>query len=379
VSTIAYKTELLLKNAFQVSKFANDPGSYDSIYDYSLEEQRFAIADSASESLYSRLWAKTLATGLVATAPFQFLESEQDLVEWLEPMQMAWKKIIEWEQSPQIASNQVEVGSLSSLLGLQILEPEPVSPLPGSKPADEQMRWQAFAIGNNCLFQIRRNHLNAAFPISHSSEFASVQLISSTPNKNQQIWRQFHQCQDVCYETDVFLLMNDSLAQWFLIEFEQGRKPWADLYHLQTQEEFQNFVTELKNSGRLRSTDVTLLTFQIGQDDISISPANFNVEVEHVEHILTNTVDTNSLTTPLSADAQKGTTFLVKEASKAKEREPKEPKEPKEPRESTAKHKAVQKAIKPPQFSSLDQPSMLKQISKSIIGFLGKKEGENEE
>lgn len=358
MTLLANKPELLLKNAFQVSKFGADTNTYDSACDYSLEEQRFAIADSKGESFYSRLWTKTLVTGLVSTAPFQFLESEADLVEWLEPLQMAWKKIIEWEQSPQIASSQMETGAFSTLLGLQILEPEPVSLLPGTKPADEQMRWQAIAIGSSCLFQIRRDHLNSAFPLNSSEQFNNTPQISSVANKNQQVWRQFYQCQDICYETDIFLLMTESLAQWFLLEYEQGRKPWAELYHLQNQEEFQNFITNLRNSGKIRSEGITLLTFQIGNDDISISPANYNV---------VETVEVNSFTAPLASESQQGTTFSLKEPSD------------KDKESQTGKHKSAQKAIKPPQFGSLEQPSVLKQIGKSIIGLLGKKENEEED
>ncbi|MBI4854027.1 MAG: hypothetical protein HY819_19710 [Acidobacteria bacterium] len=361
MSLLANRTELLLKSVFQVSKSGNNTNEYNNVYDYSLEEQRFAIADGIGESFYSRLWAKTLVTGLVATAPFQFLESEQDLVEWLEPMQMTWKKIVEWEQSPQIASHQLESGTFSTLLGLQLLDPEPVSPLPGTKPADEQMRWQAIAIGNSCLFQIRRDHLNYAFPLNSSNQFNSnSSSISSVASKNQQIWRQFHHCQEICYETDTFFLMTESLAQWFLLEYEQERKPWAELYYLQDQEDFQDFITNLRNSGKIRNTDVTLLTFQLGKEDVSIAPANYS----GVE-----TVDSSLLTTPLSVDPQDnqlGTTFLVKEQSKTNSRESK-----------TDKHKTEkQPTIKPPQFGSLDQPSVLKQIGKSIIGLLGKKEDE---
>lgn len=369
MALLVNKTELLLKAAFQISK-PNDGENFDNAYDYSIEDQRFAIADSTNKSFFSHLWAKSLVTGLVATAPFQFLESEQDLVEWLEPLQNAWGKIIEWEQSPQIASTQLEIGAFSSLLGMQLLDPEPVSLLPETKPADSQMRWQAIAIGNNCLFQIRRDHLNFAFPLNNSEQFKTQPtLISSVASKNTQIWRHFHQCQEICYETDLFFLMTASLAEWFLLEYEQGKKPWADLYHLESQEDFQMFITNLRNSGKIRSTDIALLTFQVGKEEISISPDNYraeNIDSNLVTTLLDNT-GTDQNATSSATDSQKGTTFLVKESSKGKDSE------------TTKQHKSVKQGVKPPQFSSLDQPSVLKQIGKSIIGLLGKKEKEDEE
>ena len=355
MALLVNKTELLLKAAFQVLKAGSNENDCNNAYDYSLEEQRFAIADGWAESFFSHLWAKTLVTGLVATAPFQFLESEQDLVEWLEPIQTAWRKIIEWE-SPQIDSNQAEIGAFSTLLGMQLLAPEPVSLLPETKPADEQMRWQAIAVGNSCVFQIRRDHLNYAFPLSRSDQFNNSMLISSVASKNQQIWRQFHQCQEICYETDLFFLMTSSLAKWFLLEYEAGRKPWAELYYLESQNKFQSFIASLRNSGQILNNDVTLLTFQLGKDEISISPPSHNT-VDNFDRGLINN--------PLAADSQKTTSFLLKESSKNKDREV-----------ETAKDKPMQQGIKPPQFNSLDQPSVLKQIGKSIIGLLGKKENE---
>ncbi|KAF0248785.1 MAG: hypothetical protein FD167_1810, partial [bacterium] len=226
--------------------------------------------------------------------------------------------------------------------------------LPETKPADEQMRWQAMAVGNSCLFQIRRDHLNYAFPLNRSDQFNNSTFISSITNKNQQIWRQFHQCQEICYETDLFFLMTDSLAKWFLLEYEAGRKPWAELYYLESQDEFQSFITNLRNASQILNNDVTLLTFQLGRDEISISPPSYNT---------VNNVNSDLASSPLATDSQKATTFLGKESPKNKQVE-------------TAKHKPIQQEVKPPQFNSLDQPSVLKQIGKSIIGLLGKKENE---
>jgi len=348
VTLLANKTEIVIKNIFQLSKSGNSESEYEDACDYSIEERRFAISDGATESSFANLWAKSLVTGLVATAPFQFLETEADLLEWLEPLQNTWRKMIDWQNLPWFAADKAEAGAFATLLGIQFLDPELVSLLPETKPVDEEMRWQAIAIGDSCLFQVRQNQLASSFPLNSSKQFSnSPILLASSVSKNQQVWRNFHHCKEVCYENDLFFLMTDALAQWFLTEYEQGRKPWVSLYHLQGEEDFQNFITGLRNSGQLRNDDVTLLTIQLGNGDLGL-----------VETISEELAGETKEHTP---------TFIVKDSKDSKDFD-------------TAKTTQLDSKltdVKAPQFRSLDQPSVLKQIGKSIIGLLGKKEEED--
>jgi hypothetical protein len=282
-----------------------------------------------------------------------------------------------------------DTGALSTLLGVQFLDPEPVSLLPETKAADTEMRWQALAIGNSCLFQVRNNQLRYSFPLSRSDQFGNYHmLVSSFANKNPQIWRHFRYCEEICSSKDLFFLMTGSLAQWFLSECEAGRKPWENLYHLQTQEDFNYLIMSLRNSGQIYDDDITLLTIQLGADDVGIAqPMSYlTTEMPHAQTMPAAEIPV-AVTTPHAAVAQeqKGSTFLVREKGKKGEKTEKS--------EKTRSHEKVESAesteskaspeAKPqfqaPQFRSLDQPSVLKQIGKSIIGLLGKKEKEDEE
>jgi len=60
---------------------------------------------------------------------------------------------------------------------------------------------------------------------------------------------------------DALLLMTDALAQWFLRECEQGRRPWT-LLDFEAASDFAGFVDELRNREELRNDDVTLLTIR---------------------------------------------------------------------------------------------------------------------
>lgn len=371
MTLLANRTEILLKAIFQLSKSGNNESEGEDFYDCSTQERRFAIADGVAEYPFSNLWAKSLVTGLVATAPFQFLETEADLIEWLEPMQTAWKKLVDW-QNP--TANMAETGALSTLLGVQFLDPEPVSLLPETKAADTEMRWQAFAVGNSCLFQIRNNQLRYSFPLTRSDQFGnSPMLLSSIANKNQQIWRHFRYCEEICSLSDLFFLMSGSLAQWFLAECEAGRKPWENLYHLQTQDDFNYLIMSLRNSGQIYDDDVTLLTIQLGKDDIGIAePMNYLTTEMPSASAMADFAVAESPAQALTASEQRGSTFLIREKGEKEREAP-------ETIDSKANPEAKQAQFQAPQFRSLDQPSVLKQIGKSIIGLLGKKEKEDEE
>jgi hypothetical protein len=64
---------------------------------------------------------------------------------------------------------------------------------------------------------------------------------------------------------DLFFLMTDALACWFLKEREQGNKPWHILRDLDTQGQasFKQFVSDLRTQQQMKNDDVTLVRIDI--------------------------------------------------------------------------------------------------------------------
>jgi hypothetical protein len=54
--------------------------------------------------------------------------------------------------------------------------------------------------------------------------------------------------------SDRLLLMTDALAQWFLVESEMGRRPWAALAKIGTPEQFTAFIDCLRAGARCGTT-----------------------------------------------------------------------------------------------------------------------------
>jgi hypothetical protein len=57
--------------------------------------------------------------------------------------------------------------------------------------------------------------------------------------------------------------MTDALAQWFLVEAEMGRRPWAALSKVTTPEQFAAYIDCLRAGGALRNDDVTLVSVEV--------------------------------------------------------------------------------------------------------------------
>jgi hypothetical protein len=116
-------------------------------------------------------------------------------------------------------------------------------------------RWRAWAVGDSCVFHVRRNRLLQAFPRIHSGEFDNApRLVGSRrcpPHRERALgsWR----------AGDRLLLMTDALAQWFLRRVEAGRRPWRAVERLEGDADFVHWIEKLRDSGALRNDDVTLL------------------------------------------------------------------------------------------------------------------------
>ena len=285
--------------AFWLPKAGNTAEEYEDAFDYSIAERRFAIADGATETSFSRRWARSLVQAFTASPRFlplpsgngcgatktSFLRrwargifqkvtasprsssasSGSDLQEWLEPLQQAWHKSIDWENLQWFSLAKAQEGAFSSLLGLVFVESKAIKSTASSEMNPEECcRWSAVAIGDSCLFHVSSDKLFAAFPIQRAEQFNNRPLLlSSTPSDNQRVWEEVRRDAGDCQYNDLFILATDALAQWLLAQHEAGAKPWTTLCNLGTERDFASFITDLRQEGSIRNDDVTLLIVRL--------------------------------------------------------------------------------------------------------------------
>ncbi len=201
---------------------------------------RFAIADGASESSYAQVWAKLLVDCFVRTPLPQVAQWEQ----WLAPLQERWQSSVEGQARPWYAEAKVDQGAFAAFLGFALVHGE---------------RWQAVAVGDCCLFQIRADTLRTWFPVQRAADFSCRPALvgSRAPtNGNQGIW-----ANGDLQRGDRFLLMTDALARWFLGCCEAGAAPWPTVAALveATDQEFADRIAQLRASRQLHNDDVTVV------------------------------------------------------------------------------------------------------------------------
>lgn len=235
---------------FYMQKAGNEAEEYEDAYwppdpvDGSGAAFSIAVADGATEASYSKFWAR-----LLVEAYCEARLSEPDLTEVLLELQISWKEAVGAQPLPWYAEQKIRDGAFSSLLGITIRESE--------SPDDESRLWEAMAVGDSCLFQVRDDRLHLSFPLDHSEQFNSrPALLSSNPLSNDRLSDYVFRRTGDWQPGDVFYLMTDALACSFLKATEDGEKPWK--IKRPTQESFERWVRKLRAEGAIRNDDVTM-------------------------------------------------------------------------------------------------------------------------
>lgn len=215
---------------------------------------RYAIADGATETAFSGLWARQLVAAFVRgrlNAPPSPAQLNLIRGNWAERVT---RKPLPWYLDAAVAR-----GAFAALLGLELRY--------DTKDGSTHGTWTAFAAGDCCLVQIRRDAVIASFPFSRADEFNSRPdgLLGSTVAQGCKV--ETPPIRDGDWNTeDTFFLMSDAIGLWFLREYESGNSPWDALrdIDLPGNPDFQTFVNQLRQNGGLKNDDVTVLRIDVG-------------------------------------------------------------------------------------------------------------------
>jgi hypothetical protein len=100
-----------------------------------------------------------------------------------------------------------------------------------------------------------------AFPEIDSTGFGnSPDLIASNPAYNKELLNKVRVKSGEFLYGDIFYLMTDAVANWFIAQLEEGKRPWRTLdeYLNYDREGLTMYLTSLRNEGRLKNDDVTI-------------------------------------------------------------------------------------------------------------------------
>ncbi|OAV74798.1 hypothetical protein Barb7_01652 [Bacteroidales bacterium Barb7] len=205
---------------------------------------QFAISDGATESSFSKEWSDFL---VCAYKDKKF--DKEHLPETLKIVSETWQSRINNIELPWYAQQKADIGAFATFLGLTINR--------------KDMCFEAVAIGDCNLFQIRNEELILSFPVSSSKDF------DNTPNlfaSNQRHQSDFEGT--VSYQkgnvapNDTILLATDALAAWIFKHIEMGESPWNRLMSIlgfSADGFFEDWLNKQRRTNEIKNDDVTLL------------------------------------------------------------------------------------------------------------------------
>jgi len=255
-TVIAYR---LPKNGYTIDECED-------AFEYSVEQLRFAVADGATESSFADRWATSLVKQYITDPPFGSPPSDDSLQLWLLPLQQEWHQGINWANLPWYCQEKAERGAYAALVTLEFCDHGTLwQKIVGKGLQGEEMMWNAFAVGDSNLFQVRDDSLVGSFPLEKSEQFNSRPiLLASNASNNDSALKDIRSATGGCKTGDLFFLATDALSKWFLAGCEAGEKPWQALLSLRSEEEFAAFVAKIRKEQGVRNDDTTMVMVKWG-------------------------------------------------------------------------------------------------------------------
>ena len=237
---------------FALPKQGHQPEEYEDAWACNTPATRLALADGASDAFESRLWAQALVQAFIHEPPAPHRDT---LLDWLVAPMQVWKAGIHWNQLPWYAEEKSRRGAFATLLGISFAWPV----ADGAEEAVAAAQWQAIAVGDVCLFQMRSEAVMVHFPVEQAADFGTTPpLLSTRLEYNRRSLETLRTHEGECQQGDLFVLATDALAAWFLRQVEAGERPWQCLMEL-TEDTFAALVAHLRQEGSMRNDDVTLV------------------------------------------------------------------------------------------------------------------------
>lgn len=207
---------------------------------------RVAVADGASSTLFSGLWAELLTDAFVSA------ESGDAILPEIPFLRQQWFERVTQTPLPWHQQTQLSLGAAAAFIGVVIM------------PSG---LWKAVAVGDCALFQVREETCIEAFPAESAQDIAQLPALLRTHGglhyTGEEAGR--HVREGTLRANDRLFLVTDALAGWFLEEMERKREPWNWLDDIRDLRNFQRRVTQLHGLNRLKDDDKTLI--QIGRTE----------------------------------------------------------------------------------------------------------------
>ncbi len=278
----------LQARVFTFPKDPEHPEQYEDAYTMDAAAGVAVVADGVASSLFSRHWAGILTKAVLADVPDP--TNQDGFAEWIAKRRREWSEQIDTASLAWFQKAKLPVGAFSTLLWIRLLPVEKEEP--GAFGAS---RLHGFAIGDSCLFHVRRGELVRTYPIQKAEDFQGDPLALGSVDLKRDTLLKFEELDVHCYDDDLLVLCTDAVAEWALRRIESGNPPAWDDYWNVTEEQWRAEITRLREDRQMRYDDATLLLLRV-------VPEGGAVEVVPLEEAPVTTETDETVEQPPAAD-----------------------------------------------------------------------------
>lgn len=248
---------------FKLAKDTEHPEEYQDAYGLDAARGIAVVADGVASAIFSRQWAGILAQATVADTPDP--HDKETFGRWLHQRRRAWSQQIDAGSLAWFQKAKLPLGAFSTLLWVRVL------PIEENRPgAFGAYRLRSFAIGDSCLFHVRRGELVRTFPVQKAAELQADPVVLGSVDLNRDQLMEFTSLDELCYGDDLLVLCTDAVADWALRLIESGKMPAWDAYWSMTHRDWQNEIISLRQRRQMRYDDATLMLLRVRGQGVEI-------------------------------------------------------------------------------------------------------------
>ncbi|WP_393971982.1 hypothetical protein OXIME_000578 [Oxyplasma meridianum] len=235
-----------IKN-FHISKLGNPSREYEDSLNFDLEKGRFAIADGASGSTFSDIWAESLTQTFVNSRIDLFENTNEIMEDMISTSREYWYDNINWKALPWFLKNKSISGSYSTFLGLQI------------KKTTGKLMFKSISVGDSCMFIIDGVKIKVSFPIKFPDQFGNnPKLIWSgqgfpVKKKLKVPEPELSEFSGSFENNQAVVLATDAAAKWVMENTEYA----MDIF-LNDFQSLDSRIPKLIDEGKIRNDDFTV-------------------------------------------------------------------------------------------------------------------------
>lgn len=213
------------------------------------EALRYAIADGATEAFDAQSWANRLARRWVEDEPAAL--TVEDFRAWVvrhgEWLHSSWSGLrLSW-YAQEKSSN----GSFAAFVGVQF-------ELNNHAPC-----WRAIALGDSCFVHRRGEEILRALPLSDYQSFNAMPLLVPSLGQLQEAaLSQTVVSSGPVARGDVFLMLSDAAAAWYLMlcdSRDPARAEFESLLAASRDEDLERLFHEERLAGRMKNDDIAVI------------------------------------------------------------------------------------------------------------------------